>query len=591
MNYNKPPPYERANWDRLNEGQRRYAMEQYNLALVRRGQRFDDTHLREPGVQDDTTSLDDIELDSLGSPPENTPEQQEPENEHQEAENEHQHDEAGEAMESDAAQIPQQSPAKPTGTQQGGKRKQNNQGGAAKRKPMHSGSALPGTSGNTDGMTGVGSNEDNSRGIQHINRGLNVFKYNFQFTKKWKFLSFGVADNILEEPNGTANRWVLTSSLVNIPWEYAFMYMSPAEYERLSVFNGVKISSAKIKVFQYNPRVAFQTADTSSTTATLNQNKFTRVMIGARSNSALICNDRDYNFDDTEFMKPISLDEESNQSYRQKLAQRLYGVPNNSTLAEMQTSIPAFVTGHEVGLQRYLTFYAPQNNDIGFAPYDQFVEEYNSMDCIGKCILEHEYNFKYAYLRPNASVGSMDNVYDALGTGTATGTRLEHLNFKKVPFDLSTQPGPLTSEETRYFDSIAPQHVTTTFWNNFYTKFPMEQSGMIHELNKRTEDYGGQPSIHVGVRAVPKLSTNANLLQPESWLDTQMYWTVECTLEVEASDPFATSRGTAHSVPTSVQYIHGGLSGDPPAFHPYLLTNDVTNRYGRMVILPDDQEA
>ena len=66
MNYNKPPPYERANWDRLNEGQRRYAMEQYNLALVRRGQRFDDTHLREPGVQDDTISLDDIELDSLG---------------------------------------------------------------------------------------------------------------------------------------------------------------------------------------------------------------------------------------------------------------------------------------------------------------------------------------------------------------------------------------------------------------------------------------------------------------------------------------------------------------------------------------------
>ena len=32
-----PPPDERPNWDNLNEGQKRYAWEQYNLAKVRRG--------------------------------------------------------------------------------------------------------------------------------------------------------------------------------------------------------------------------------------------------------------------------------------------------------------------------------------------------------------------------------------------------------------------------------------------------------------------------------------------------------------------------------------------------------------------------
>ena len=35
------PPNERDNWGRLNEGQRRYAWEQYNLALVRRGRSID----------------------------------------------------------------------------------------------------------------------------------------------------------------------------------------------------------------------------------------------------------------------------------------------------------------------------------------------------------------------------------------------------------------------------------------------------------------------------------------------------------------------------------------------------------------------
>ena len=32
-----PPPDERPNWNSLNEGQKRYAWEQYNLAKVRRG--------------------------------------------------------------------------------------------------------------------------------------------------------------------------------------------------------------------------------------------------------------------------------------------------------------------------------------------------------------------------------------------------------------------------------------------------------------------------------------------------------------------------------------------------------------------------
>nr|ARV85898.1 structural protein [Planococcus citri densovirus] len=36
----KAPPNERPNWERLNEGQRRYAWEQYNLARVRRGEKF-----------------------------------------------------------------------------------------------------------------------------------------------------------------------------------------------------------------------------------------------------------------------------------------------------------------------------------------------------------------------------------------------------------------------------------------------------------------------------------------------------------------------------------------------------------------------
>ena len=70
MVYNKPPPDQRPNWNRLNEGQRRYAWEQYNLALVRRGLPINhpipesghsNTDRREPsGGINETPSFEDV---------------------------------------------------------------------------------------------------------------------------------------------------------------------------------------------------------------------------------------------------------------------------------------------------------------------------------------------------------------------------------------------------------------------------------------------------------------------------------------------------------------------------------------------------
>ena len=163
----------------------------------------------------------------------------------------------------------------------GAKRNKDNYG-AAHTSNAATGSKLPGTSGNTDGMTGAGgTGDDQSRAVATMPRGIHTPTYSWTFKKKHKFLTFGVANAIINEAltSGTVlNRWALTTSLANLPWEYAFMYISPAEFKRLQQFNGVFASKARVRVFQYNPRVAFQTADTTSTQATLNQNKFTSIL-------------------------------------------------------------------------------------------------------------------------------------------------------------------------------------------------------------------------------------------------------------------------------------------------------------------------
>lgn len=602
--YHKPPPYERPNWDRMNEGQKRYAMEQYNLALVRRGHRFTDVPTLHGPSTDAQEYIDDFDLDLLGGASQREEDSEAAEEDPPNTQENQAPDAFLDSIRERHGEMDRAAPPEVSSSQAlSGSNKRGPDsigGGPAKKKASeHSTSALPGTSGNTDGMDpgAGGTTADGSRAIQKIHRGLTIHKHSFSYTKRWKFLSFGVADVILEEATAPLDRWALTTSLVNIPWEYAFFYMSPAEWARMKSYPGCFATGCSIKVSQYNPRVAFQTADTTSTTATLNQNKFTRVAIGVRSNSAIYCSDRDYTFDTNEPMKPTGFDATTNnQQNRERLHKVMYGVANSSTIEEMQANVPAYATGQEIGLQRYLTIYTPKKQDVGFPPYDQFCEEMNSMDCIGKCIVDESYSFDYAPLNPKYpgvyNPGVADNTTDTLIF--SEGTPGESLYQKTVGLSGRAHLSKLTEYPLTYQVGLQKTHTQdevfddSTFANDLmYYKFPMEQASIYKELNSGREHYAAQQSIHVGVRAVPKLSTNANLIQADSWLDTQMYWTVEATLHVTAADPYAYIRGGPRSLPTQQQLAAADWDGTGSKFIPRLLSNDRTYLMGRKITVPN----
>lgn len=613
--YHKPPPYERPNWPTLNEGQKRYAMEQYNLALVRRGAQFE-TPEGNP-VEEETSSaanegggeqrnaIDDLDqLDRLldavnNSQGTNTAQQEadtpetQPSTSQQSTHTTGTTGESMSAVDGVAAGSSSGSPLKTVSSTVTG------EPGAKRLKTTHSPSALPGTSGNTDGMTGgAGGIPEGSVAIRNIPRGINTPKYEWTFTKKWKFLTFGVADQILSEDVTSAtdptSRWALTTSLANIPWEYAFMYMSPAELTRIQEFHGVFAKSCHVKVYQYNPRVAFQTADTTSTQATLNQNKFTRLAIGLRSNNNLWGSDRDYEYDTTEPMKPVGFDTTtsmSGQLTRGRLANAYYGLPNNSTAANMSSTIPAYCTGQELNLTRYYTAYAPKTGDIGFPQYNRFCSEFNAMDMVGQCVTEQSYDFEYAPLKPRAR-HYQDPVTlkgDTVGTlptdletelNILTGEKIEVTRAKLLPSD-GARRNQVTEDSLRQAaiqegSSSTGVNTTNFNFNRMHYIFPLEQAGVYMENNTKFIDYADQPSIHVGVRPVPKLGTATNDLQASSWLDTQMYWTVECTLKVAAADPFTYPRGNVADIPGRSQNCVVN-----PSEVPFLYTLDLPYQYGR----------
>lgn len=615
VNYNKPPPYERPNWDQMNEGQRRYAMEQYNLALVRRGQYFEPPIAARPPSPAPNNAINDLdELDRLlDNFPTGSPQQPEPNT------SDNQEPVAGPSSRPDP--VPAQLPVQPSTFQEpaqamsastsvvGGDKRTVDADSVSspnkKNKPSeHSGSALPGTSGNTDGSAGTSSMMDleASRGIMPISRGIHVEKFEWTFTKKWKFLSFGVADVILTDTvgkTGTPKRWALTTSLVNIPWEYAFMYMSVAEYARLKEMTGVFARDCDIKVYQYNPRVAFQTADTTSTQATLNQNKFTRIAKGLRSNPYLFGSDRDYTFDNTEPMKPTgfetNVEQYTGQKFRSRLATQMYG--SSTAVTTSTPTVPAICTGQEMGLLRYYTVYASQTVDSGFPQYNKYCQEYNSMDLIGKQITSAHHDFTYAPLTPRAR-NYQDSIYlpgDVPATAVdqapnviiPCGSKVVNLLNVRMPSTGFAVPSGGNDREGQeatlghlQLGGVALKtgeklsDSTFSIGENLYTKFPMEQGGIYNEAGYHGATYGDQESVHVGVRAVPKLGTAVNTIQPQSWLDCQMYWTVECRLRCVSTEPFTYPRGNVSDIPLRSQFTETGVN-------PYVHTFDRPYIYGK----------
>ena len=572
--YHKPPPFKRPNWERLNEGQRRYAMEQYNLALVRRGAKFQPPSL--DNSEDNDFDIDDFvnnRANDLGLPDQGTTSNSQTTS--QSLPNSQENEAADNFLNNVRRRQEMDVDSQQTAT--GSKRPAD---GGPPSKKSKSGSK-PGTGRGTDSLGGGVDGGDASAAIEPVRKGITNHKLTFTFTKRWKFLTFGIADQIIDDVNGTAwNRLALTTSLASIPWEYAFFYMSPAEFIRMQDYRGVFAKHCNVSISQYNPRVAFQTGDSTSQTATLNQNKFTRWGIGLRSNAGLYCSDRDYLYDTTEPMKPTGFDTVGAVGTRSALMDAMYGLPNPTSITTHNLNIPAYATGQELELQQYLTIYAPKTGSFGFPPYDQYCQEGNSMDFLGQEILNQSYNFEYAPLQRKHLTVFDGNLGDGTELGNvACGTKIEALVTKKLPESQADTPRCLFQDDYRYTGVTQTTGVTvnnTNFENNrMYHRFPMEQNGSYLELNRKPIDYANQQSIHVGVRAVPKLSTNANLIQTNSWLDTQIYFTVQASLTVEATDSYFYIRGGPTILPSQIMLASCEKStDDPPVFTPQLQPND-----------------
>lgn len=198
--------------------------------------------------------------------------------------------------------------------------------GTGRSSDMDLGDPLNETMRSTAGSVNVGAGHGTSGGLA-MEKGDFIpdvpRPYNFRMQdgfghvkNAFSMLSYGFASKILPHPGNLTpqttktNAFVVvaTTPLIEVPWDRVSMYLNKGIYDSLPT--GSYVHSVHCKVIQRNIRVAFETAASTTSLATLNQNKFTLTAVGLNNKNDIRVSNMRYKVEgqDTS-MVPISVED------------------------------------------------------------------------------------------------------------------------------------------------------------------------------------------------------------------------------------------------------------------------------------------
>lgn len=536
MSYNKPPPNERPNWNRLNEGQRRYAWEQYNLALVRRGIPINhpipgsngdgpgnadddlDAILARPAAGEETLAADlGREIEGQGQEDVERQAIQDFDESYFESNTESVGDKRSHPVDNEMADS-SMTPTKPGGAH-GAKRRLTEAGPSTS---ADGGKKLPGTARDQGGNGNEGGPRDaplpHPRSLVHSH-----IRY---YSKMHKILTYGVAYNNINVvnvlPPFTTN--YISTPLVYIPWDWLFWYINDSEFALLP--QGSSLNRCKVTIVQRNVRVAFPTNSTSNNLATLNQNKdvITAVGLNKKVDSRPV---RYTGFELTQPMIPNALEPWAIAHY-QNLKDEMYG-----TTANLGTVVPRHQMGMPMQLPTYLALIYQRPEAAG-DPQDGWEClqcHYSDVDAdatSGSEILSQEYHPNVGLIKPPHK-----QVIRKFRAGQVNIERGSHTLDPQTTNVTIAANGTVTST----IESVTTTNQGYTIFNN--TMQLIEKSQVLYEGIFSRDMPKAQDSIHVGVQPTVALTT-ANLVSDQtnnSFTDTQAYFEVHAMCEINTAYP------------------------------------------------------
>lgn len=422
-------------------------------------------------------------------------------------------------------------------------------------------STLPGTGKEMADIGGSGAVGQ----IYTIERPFSMFENRDNvYRKSHKFMTFGIAPNILQYTTGTGAttrtaNW-LTSYLAEIPWHIPALYMNQGEFNNLDA--GTQVKSVTIEVYYRGTTLQFATASSATNLATLNQ--INDIAVAHALNKTGQGSNVSYtSFDPVQTMIPTGITRPKydavGATYRGMLAD-YYGVPNNEAVFD------DYIPNHQIGRQTFLYNYWAQNamssipgsdaNAWQFNGWPLLVDKIQQMDgktCVNQCVLKAQYNPKMGMLTqplknfdhglPFPNVPGPNMIVNC--GGHLPNNRHVLLTQPDVPSQTTGAP-VLNTEATN-----APSNNAATVPTfDLYT--PIEKSQIARTGSWGEQDPHVQPSIHIGVQPVPALTTSATLVNNASdgtWTDVRGYWEVIATMHTKEYTPTSYPWSTQPNVP------------------------------------------
>nr|QTE03940.1 MAG: VP2 [Tarsiger cyanurus ambidensovirus] len=528
-------PSEKPNWDSLHEGQRRYAVEQYNLALVRRGLPVD-----HPVPEKEEAPRED----SGAAPELSAEEQQVIDDFDTDLLDDDHHSMAPPIGGTRSAEA--DSPSAPVAKKAKGPK-------ADKRKADSMGStSLPGTAMDQGG--GGGGGDDGRSTVRQValpNPTLSIHPHVRHYRKVHRFLTYGLSyrvmmSNYAGDPAtqvAGADLIILTTPLAMVPWDKPYLYLNPSEFNALPT--GSHIGACRVTVIARNVRIAFPTNETASKLATLNQNKDVMYAIGLNKNVHAV--DLQYTVKE---MKPQT-SKEYTANDEQLLANRFYG----DKITKDSTNVPH----HQVGLPIPLPWYATIPHmlrtgvDEGWPCLQAYYRDMDADTVVGKELCSVEYHPKMGHIKAPQAAIYQTNKYKGSTVGFAQEYTIPRNGMKFIP-QQTTVTVDAEGQVASYTETnrTVKEEVPTAF--DWYLE-PIEKSQFMSQGIFGAGDTQAQDSLHIGIQPVQAITpgtggTDQTIAQ---YTDCQAYFEVICEAEVNTSYPtpyplFPVTHVTEHGV-------------------------------------------
>lgn len=392
---------------------------------------------------------------------------------------------------------------------------------------------LPGT-GREQANGGAGSD---GQQLYAIERPITIFGTTIsKYVKSHKFMIFGIANAVLG-PTGTTSpqHRILTTCLAEVPWQKLPLYLNESEFNLLPP--NTKVIECRVDVVFRGTRIAFETSSSATGLATLNQ--VSNLQVGVGLNKTGWGLNRFYNsFAPSQPMipatalPPVYQPSVSNPVYRGMVAD-YYGVSNESTEFGPNGQYPHHQTGSWTFLRNYWCMYTQsatgtEGPRTGWPCLQEKLQQYDAKTVVNKNVATATYKPKFGYIkRPS---GYLPVGYPITAGPIGVG---EHLANSRIATIVTGIPNEATTTSTETNGAVTRTQISADF--TFYDDIEKSQNWRFGPWGNNSPQV--QPSVHIGVQAVPALTTAALNGPLNAWTDSMGYIDVTATLIVENEAP------------------------------------------------------